>query len=367
MVLEAHPDFFSGYFMRSQLKRQLNDLQGAERDYNLARNLESKAHSIATSDPEALASMGGASESKETRDQTDQDIDKFNLLVTATTDTSEDSKYQRQSRGRVQNLNAPVELEPKFVLTYYENEFDVRRPVYYSEIMDSANSLLSLNWILKVTNNESSLNEMQIQSHFRSIRNYSGMIEDEPNNISLYFGRAMDFMHIQDYESALKDMNKVIELNPNLLLGHFARAIVRTNQLEYDYQLSSGTTFSDNSKTGISLPDKIGGTTKLPEISVKSVHYEEILKEYEKIIKIDPNFIYAYYNRAEIFSIEKDFRAAISDYNKAIEIEPQFAEAYFNRGISKLSIGETSGGLDDLRKAGELGIVQSYSIIKRMQ
>jgi tetratricopeptide (TPR) repeat protein len=367
IVLEAHPDFFSGYFMRSQLKRELNDLQGAERDYNLARNLESKAHSVATTESQELTSVSEASERKQTREQTDQDIDKFNLLVTAGEDTSEDSKYQRQSRGMVQNINTPVEFEPKFVLTYYESDFDVRRPVYYSEIMDRANNVLSLSWILKVTNNESAVNEVQIQSHFRSIRNYSGKIEDEPDNISLYFGRAMDFIHIQDYESALKDINKVIELNPNLLLGHFVRAMIRTNQLEYDYQLSGETTFSDNIKTGISFSKNIAGTTKLPEISVKSVHYEEILKDYEQIINIDPNFIYAYYNRAEIFSIEKDFRAAISDYNKAIELEPQFAEAYFNRGIAKLSIGETSSGLDDLRMAGELGIVQSYSIIKRMQ
>ena len=367
LVLESHPDFFSGYYMRSQLKRQLNDLQGAERDYNIARNLEARAHTLATTDSQISTTEGEPSERKETREQSDQDIGKFNLLVTAGNEKTEDSKYQRQSRGRVQNIKAPIELEPKFVLTYYERDFDVRRPVYYSEIMERANSALSLSWILKVTNNESPLNEMQIQSHFRSIRNYSGMIEDDQDNISLYYGRGMDFMHVQDYESALKDMDRVIELNPNLLLGHFARAIIRTKQLEYDYQLSGESEFTDNRKTGITLPDNISGTTKLPEISIKSIHYEEILREYEKIIKIDPTFIYAYYNRAEIFSIEKDFRAAISDYNKAIELEPQFAEAYFNRGIAKLSIGETSAGLDDLRKAGELGIVQSYSIIKRMQ
>jgi len=367
LVLESHPDFFSGYYMRSQLKRQLNDLQGAERDYNIARNLEARAHTLATTDSQISTTEGEPSERKETREQSDQDIDKFNLLVTAGNEKTEDSKYQRQSRGRVQNIKAPIELEPKFVLTYYERDFDVRRPVYYSEIMERANSALSLSWILKVTNNESPLNEMQIQSHFRSIRNYSGMIEDDLDNISLYYGRGMDFMHVQDYESALKDMDRVIELNPNLLLGHFARAIIRTKQLEYDYQLSGESEFTDNRKTGITLPDNISGTTKLPEISIKSIHYEEILREYEKIIKIDPTFIYAYYNRAEIFSIEKDIRAAISDYNKAIELEPQFAEAYFNRGIAKLSIGETSAGLDDLRKAGELGIVQSYSIIKRMQ
>ena len=367
LVLESHPDFFSGYYMRSQLKRQLNDLQGAERDYNIARNLEARAHTLATTDSQISTTEGEPSERKETREQSDQDIDKFNLLVTAGNEKTEDSKYQRQSRGRVQNIKAPIELEPKFVLTYYERDFDVRRPVYYSEIMERANSALSLSWILKVTNNESPLNEMQIQSHFRSIRNYSGMIEDDQDNISLYYGRGMDFMHVQDYESALKDMDRVIELNPNLLLGHFARAIIRTKQLEYDYQLSGESEFTDNRKTGITLPDNISGTTKLPEISIKSIHYEEILREYEKIIKIDPTFIYAYYNRAEIFSIEKDIRAAISDYNKAIELEPQFAEAYFNRGTAKLSIGETSAGLDDLRKAGELGIVQSYSIIKRMQ
>ena len=367
LVLESHPDFFSGYYMRSQLKRQLNDLQGAERDYNIARNLEARAHTLATTDSQISTTEGEPSERKETREQSDQDIGKFNLLVTAGNEKTEDSKYQRQSRGRVQNIKAPIELEPKFVLTYYERDFDVRRPVYYSEIMERANSALSLSWILKVTNNESPLNEMQIQSHFRSIRNYSGMIEDDLDNISLYYGRGMDFMHVQDYESALKDMDRVIELNPNLLLGHFARAIIRTKQLEYDYQLSGESEFIDNRKTGITLPDNISGTTKLPEISIKSIHYEEILREYEKIIKIDPTFIYAYYNRAEIFSIEKDIRAAISDYNKAIELEPQFAEAYFNRGIAKLSIGETSAGLDDLRKAGELGIVQSYSIIKRMQ
>ena len=95
--------------MRSQFKRQLNDLQGAERDYNIARNMESRAHSVATTQQQGIDTIN-ASENKKTRDQTDQDIDKFSLLVTAGETKSEDSKYQRQSRGRVQNINAPVGL-----------------------------------------------------------------------------------------------------------------------------------------------------------------------------------------------------------------------------------------------------------------
>ena len=367
VVIAAHPDFFTGYYMRSQLKRELNDLRGAEKDYMLARAEEAKARKVATTNPEPFKQAREQGETKNTREQADQDIEKFNMLVVADEGSSQKSQYQRQSRGKVQNMHVPVELEPMFVLTYYEREYEVHRPVYYSETMDRANSELSLSWMLKMTNNEAPLNELQIETHFRSIDNYSMRLESESANTSLYFGRAMDFMLVQDYENALKDLNKVLSINPDMLLAHFARAVVRSKQMEYD-RLQRDPLIMD-AESEINLPElkNIAAPAKLPEISTKSIEYEDILKEYGEILRINPGFFYAYYNRAEIFSLEKDYRAAIADYTKAIELEPQFAEAYFNRGISRLSIGETAQGLDDLRKAGELGIVQSYSIIKRMQ
>lgn len=367
VVIEAHPDFFSGYYMRSELKREMNDLRGAEHDYMLARAEESKARRVATTHPEPFKQARGKDETRDTREQADQDIEKFNMLVVADSENNQKTKYQRQSRGKVQNIHTPVDPEPMFVLTYYERAYDVNRPVYYSEVMDKANSELDLTWVLKATNNEAPLNELQIQTHFRSIDHYSMRLENEPANSSLYFGRAMDFMLVQDYENALKDLNMVISLRPDMLLARFGRAVVRSKQMEYE-RLQNDPRMMGSS-TGINLPEmsKISGKPRLPEISTRSIDYEEILKEYETIIGINPSFIYTYYNRAEIFALEKDYRAAIADYTKAIELEPQFAEAYFNRGISRLAIGETALGLDDLRKAGELGIVQSYSIIKRMQ
>lgn len=367
VVLEAHPDFFTGYYMRSQLKREMNDLRGAENDFLLARAEEAKARKIATTTPEPFKQAREQGETKDTREQADRDISKFNMLVVADRETSQKSQYQRQSRGKVQNITAPVDLEPMFVLTYYEREHEVHRPIYYSETMDRANKELGLSWMLKMTNNEAPLNELQIQTHFRSIDNYSMRLEGQPDNASLYFGRAMDFILVQDYENALKDLDKALSINPDMLLAHFARAVVRSKQMEYDRLQWNPLKMDTESE--IDLPElrNIAGTIKRPEISTKSIEYEEILKEYEEINRINPDFIYAYYNRAEIFSLEKDYRAAIADYTKAIELEPQFAEAYFNRGISRLSIGETAQGIDDLRKAGELGIVQSYSIIKRMQ
>lgn len=371
VVLKEHSDFFTGYYMRSEMKRKLNDLRGAEQDFNLARAEEAKAKRRAT----ANAADGRKSDKKQkdTREETDKDIDKFNLLVVADKETAEKnkSKYQRESRGRVQDLQTKVALEPKFVLTYYDRGHEVNRPVYFSKSMEKANQKLNLNRNLKAVNNESPLNESQVQSHFRSIDNYSRLLVQSPNDAKLHFGRGMDFMLVQDYENALNDINRAIALAPDFLQPYFVRAVILSKQLELDPTLSVETKAAESvvpPATGDKLPEMPAiAKAKLPEISTKSFRYDDILKDYEAVLRIDPEFIFAYYNMAEIYSLEKDYRAAIDTYSKAIKIEPQFAEAYFNRGLSKLSIGETASGLDDLRKAGELGVVEAYSIIKRMQ
>ena len=41
------------------------------------------------------------------------------------------------------------------------------------------------------------------------------------------------------------------------------------------------------------------------------------------------------------------------------------ADAYFNRGLTHIFLGNNKQGITDLSKAGELGIVSAYNIIKR--
>ena len=53
------------------------------------------------------------------------------------------------------------------------------------------------------------------------------------------------------------------------------------------------------------------------------------------------------------------------DYDKAIELDPNLAEAYFNRGLTQIFLGNNKQGISDLSKAGELGVVSAYNVIKR--
>lgn len=373
-VLERHPDFFSGYYMRSEMKRQLNDLRSAEEDYNIARREEAKAKQKATTDPVDGRKDSDQSSGKDTREETDSNLDKFNLLVVADKESAEKkrSKYQSESRGRVQDMNARVALEPRFVLTYYDKGFEINRPVYFSESLDKANHTLGLNWKLKVVNNEAPLNEMQVQTHFRSIDNYSMLMDKNPNDAKLYLGRAIDLMLVQDFESALADIDKAIELDGDMSQSYFVKAVILSKQLELDPASIVARDENKEEPKGVTIIDPITGLPrktklKVQEVSTRSLKSDAVMKLYEKVIELDPDFIFAYYNMGEIFYNEKDYRAAIDIYTTAIKLEPQFAEAYFNRAMARLSIGETAGGIDDLRKAGELGIVESYSIIKRMQ
>ena len=60
-----------------------------------------------------------------------------------------------------------------------------------------------------------------------------------------------------------------------------------------------------------------------------------------------------------------DYKGAIQDYNKAIELDPNLAEAYLNRGVAKILHGKIYSGCLDLSKAGELGNMEAYDLIKK--
>ena len=91
------------------------------------------------------------------------------------------------------------------------------------------------------------------------------------------------------------------------------------------------------------------------------------MRDLEKVLELDPKFVYAYYNKGFILAKLNDLDAAYDDFSRAIQLYPNFAEAYYNRGLVLLRQGKTKAGIADLSKAGELGLAQAYSVLKRAQ
>ena len=381
VVLEQYPNFLPGYYSRSEAKRKLRDEKGADRDYWTAFEMEQKMKkdkSAAKPNNAAVAQNGSGTQTdneENTREKSDKNINKFNRLVVYDKEEERKSKYQSEVRGRVQDRHVRVDLEPLFVLTYYEKAEQVKKIVYYDKMIESYNSKMLLPRKLLVTNEEAALTEAQIGMHFASINDYSAKLAANPNLANAYFGRALDYMLVQDFAEAIEDFNKVIELDPSFAMAYFNRAVVRYKRLEYE--LSQTDTYSSqeqNNSLNLSTaskqqslvaPSADASTAKLKD-NKRAYEHELIVRDYDKVIQLNPGYVYAYFNRGNLRCVQRDFRAAIEDYNEAIRRDPEFAEAYFNRGLTRLSLGDTDRGIADLSKAGELGIINSYSIIKRM-
>ena len=352
----------------------MNDQAGADRDYWTAIEQEKGTKKGTSSRQTSGTQTSGSATDENTREKSDKNISKFNRLVVYDKEEERKNKYQSDVRGRVQDRNVRVDLEPQFVLTYYEKIDPVKKLVYYDKMVEEYNARMVLARKLRITNEEAALTEDQVSLHFASIDEFSSKIEAQPDNADAWFGRAIDYMLVQDFSEAIKDFNRVVELDPTYIMAYFNRAVVRYKQLIYDMSQVTSTDEQTmpvgrmNFKMGQGAPKVSMSDAASAGINDKKRAYEHemITRDYDMVIRLNPNFVYAYFNRGNLRCVQRDFRAAIQDYDEAIKRDSDFAEAYFNRGLAHLSLGDTNRGLSDLSKAGELGIINAYSIIKRM-
>ena len=379
-VLAEYPNFLPGYYARSQAKRALRDVVGADRDYWFAYELEEKLNKERAAGKKVTGKgvyEAGDDEtadaSDKTREKSDKNIDKFNRLVVYDKAEEQASRYSSELRGKVQDRQVKIDLEPPFVITYYEKIETLNRMIQRGKMIDDYNKSGYLTAQLVVTNKEAAVSNEQANEHFQSIDNFSLVISQNLSDANAYFGRAMDFMIVQDLNEALDDYSSAIQYAPDFTMAYFNRGVVRYKLMEISQYNSENT----DASVGYALSIQLGRAASVAKSqstvalddnkeSKRNFKLELIIRDYDTCIRLNPDFIYAYFNKGNIRCMQRDYRSAILEYNEAIKRNPDFAEAYFNRGLTRLSLGDADKGIEDLSKAGELGLVDAYGIIKRM-
>ena len=92
-----------------------------------------------------------------------------------------------------------------------------------------------------------------------------------------------------------------------------------------------------------------------------------MLADFDTASRLSPHSPYPVYNKGVALASAGDFTAALACFNKALDLKPDFGEAYYNRGCVFFQLGNSERGAADLSKAGELGVVPSYNLLKRMK
>jgi tetratricopeptide (TPR) repeat protein len=72
------------------------------------------------------------------------------------------------------------------------------------------------------------------------------------------------------------------------------------------------------------------------------------LADYDDAIRLNPNYIAAFYNRGLLFDEKKEYERAIDDFNVVLKIDPRNPLVLFRRGEAFLKKGNVGAGNADI-------------------
>lgn len=363
IIVAKHPDFAPAYYQRSAVKRSLGDTKGAELDYMTAYTFENdrvkRGLQKATDDDDTAAASAGTKKKKAARSKNDNDIRKYNQMVVVADFGDNDDKLKQEKeviRGRVQDRDIAIDLEPFFELNFHAPDSMLMRPRYFSRSVEAFNNRLAYGKPLAITNREYNADGDHSLQYFNQINDLSKRIELEPNNMQLYVVRGTLYNLVMNYNSAINDFSVCILKNPVDVISYFNRAATRFKVAEMVRSMDSE-----------SVPaEMVLGSHVAPQrLETSVLDYDMVMNDLKRVVELEPDFEFAYYNMSIVQCIRKQYAEALQSLNTAIELNADFAEAYFNRGILNIYMGNDDQGRADLSKAGELGIYKAYNVIKR--
>lgn len=79
--------------------------------------------------------------------------------------------------------------------------------------------------------------------------------------------------------------------------------------------------------------------------------YEGAIKEFDRVLRIDPNFVEAYYRRGLAKFDSGNLEGALADFTQALALNPDWLEVYFSRGLARLALGQIQESLEDAYRA----------------
>ncbi|NDV46991.1 tetratricopeptide repeat protein [Paludibacter sp. 221] len=355
IIINKYPDFIPAYMGIAYAEKALGNNAASQTYAEKGRDIEERLEKERKQGrkKEEIITADNKIEDKGQKGASSRRTEMFNRFTAQNMERAEkESKYSSDTRGTVQDRYTDLVSERNFVLNYYAKNDELRRTNYYHPLIDLYNKEKKLSSLLKITNNEIPLTEDLVKMHFDAVDEISSQLTTETNDADIFFNRATEFALVQDFTNSINDLNKAILLRPDFVLAYFSRANIRYKQIEY----------TNNAEEDIAAADK-----ERKKANEKQYNFdaEMIMRDYDKVIALAPDFQFAYFNKANVLATLQDYRSAVSYYTRAIDIDAGFAEAYYNRGLVYMFLGEDTKGLADLSKAGELGMYKVYNLIQR--
>lgn len=343
VIAGRYPRFYQAYYAIAQCRQRLGDGHGATMAMYKADDIVRKYVANPKRNPLDRPTIeAGVSARKDESGKGEEDetavMEKFNRLVTVSGTEETNMAYNERYRGKVQDMQLRVEPAQAYGLSFAPQQDKISVSPNYSRDLDNLNRSGLLPPLYLSNSPGVAQDSVAIKQAFSDIEMYSEAIDGGSKRPVDYLGRGVLYSMLKNYSAAIDDFNKALALDPNFATAYQARS----------YALMRSHGASNNGE----------------ELGIN--RYSLALADLDRVLQIYPEMEYAWFNKGVIYLLMEDYTAAVQCFSEALKLNSDFGEAYYNRGYSYLRMGNKKAATDDLRKSGELGILPSYNILKRM-
>ncbi|MDE5813198.1 MAG: tetratricopeptide repeat protein, partial [Muribaculaceae bacterium] len=345
-IARRYPNFYPVYYAIAEAERNLGNLKAVGANVNYAENLVRKYVANPESNPldRPTIAAGTPRNANVTPDGEEEDenevMNRFNQLVTMQEIPQTQLSFNERIKGRVQDRDVNAEPEPLYTISFNPSPKSLGGVTNYFRALDAFNRGRFITRTLYLSPLQSGMTDEEYDALFKLAETYTSIISGSGANVrpADLMARGVAYSMLKNYQAAIEDFDRIIAANPEFSIAYMARGVARYEEakLMEDQRLAM---------QGIAMA----------------------AADFDAANKLDSRIIHAWFNKGYILYNQRDYAQAAQCFTKAIELDPEFGAAYYNRGLCSLSSGKKNEAFADLSRAGELGVLPSYNILKRMK
>ena len=337
-IIDRYPRFYPAYYAMAQCMHEKGDEKGAVKNMLIADDIVRRYVENPEKNPldrptiDAVANNRGH---EKLEDESEEEMmNRFNQLVTANVESAQGAlSFNDKYKGRVQDRETSLAPEPLFHLSLEAPEESLKAVGNYFRELGELNSHNYIGETIYLKEDTKPLDQTEIDRAFELVERYTAALSvGKPRAID-YIARGILYSMLRNYESSLADFNKALELMPDYSVALMGKGYASAMLLHSD----------------------------------KDARPSAVIDIYDKALGQNPMLVYAWFNKGNIYYDSADYGMAEYCFRKSVDMNPDLGQAYYNLGLAQMQQGKRNEAFASFSKAGELGVLQGYRVMKSLR
>lgn len=270
----------------------------------------------------------------------------------------------------LEDLDKALKLNPQHEQVHYE------KGNIYSKLGQAQLATESYAKVLEINPDNEDVRAMfayNSGNYQEAINYFDKILAKDTNDLYTYYYKGNSLYYIGNYQAAIEQFDKALKINPDFAAANYGYALTAYKFKNYhlacgyfqkaqnfaDSQYYKAKIYYDLQEYQIVI-NNLGSCNTAKEYNIGGLAYHK-LGQYrsavymlEEAIKLEPDFIEAYLNYADLFVELGQIEGALIYYDRAIEIDPNVAQIYYKKSEILSILWKKTEAIECLDKAMEL-------------